>query len=295
MCIRPVSSDDGEAWLELRCALWPEGSRQEHRTEIDSFFAGTAREPQAVLVADREHEIVGFVELSIRPYAEGCTSNRVAFLEGWYVAPAYRCRGTGKSLVAAAEAWAREQGCSELASDTEVDNEVSRAAHRECGFAEVGVLRCFMKELPDLPGAQTAATGTLAKRNRSMPPGAVIPELPYPDVGAAVAWLCAAFGFTERLRIADHRSQIAVGDGAVVAIQAREGFGKSSLMIRVDDVDAHYEHALRSGATLSGQPVTFPYGERQYTARDPAGHCWTFSQSVADTDPADWGGRIVSG
>lgn len=131
------------------------------------------------------------------------------------------------------------------------------------------------------------------KHNRSMPPGAVIPEIPYPDIAEAAAWLCAAFGFTERLRIADHRSQISVGDGSVVAIQARSGFGKSSLMVRVEDVDAHYERALKFGARVSGRPNTFPYGERQYTAHDLAGHSWTFSQSVADVDPADWGGTLL--
>ena len=126
-----------------------------------------------------------------------------------------------------------------------------------------------------------------------MPPGAVIPEIPYPDVGEAVAWLCAAFGFTERLRIGEHRSQISVGDGSVVAIQARPALGKTSLMVRVEDVDTHYERALQGGARVSGQPNTFPYGERQYTAQDLAGHYWTFSQSVADVDPADWGGQLV--
>jgi aminoglycoside 6'-N-acetyltransferase I len=149
MNIRHASKADGEAWLELRCALWPEGSRNEHRMEIAGFLAGTAREPQAVLVAEHEVEVVGFAELSIRPYAEGCISNRVAFLEGWYVAPQYRRLGIGKALVSAAESWALAQGCTEFASDTPSDNEVSRAAHRDCGFAEVAVIRCFRKELPN--------------------------------------------------------------------------------------------------------------------------------------------------
>ena len=64
-------------------------------------------------------------------------------------------------------------------------------------------------------------------------------------------------------------------------------------MVRVEDVDTHYERALQGGARVSGQPNTFPYGERQYTAQDLAGHYWTFSQSVADVDPADWGGQLA--
>jgi uncharacterized glyoxalase superfamily protein PhnB len=126
--------------------------------------------------------------------------------------------------------------------------------------------------------------------NRSMAPGPVIPQLPYADIGEAVAWLCDAFGFKERLRIADHRSQLLVGGGSVVAIEARSSLGPASVMVRVDDVDAHYRRALDHGARIASPPTTYPYGERQYTAQDLAGHSWTFSQSVADVDPAEWGG-----
>lgn len=132
-------------------------------------------------------------------------------------------------------------------------------------------------------------------QNRSMPSGDVIPELPYADVAEASAWLCAAFGFRERLRIADHRIQISVGSGAVVAVQADPSFGTCSVMVRVADVDAHYQAAVAHGAQVSGHPATQPYGERQYGARDLAGHRWIFSQSVADVDPADWGGQLIDG
>jgi uncharacterized glyoxalase superfamily protein PhnB len=129
--------------------------------------------------------------------------------------------------------------------------------------------------------------------NRSMPSGDVIPELPYPDVAEAVAWLCAAFGFRERLRIATHRAQISVGSGSVVAVQGRPSC-PNSIMVRVGDVDAHYQAACAYGAHVSGPPTTYPYGERQYSAVDLAGHRWIFSQSVADIDPADWGGHVQS-
>lgn len=147
--IRDAAKGDADAWLELRHALWPEGSLDDHRTEIESFLAGNAREPQAVLLAESEddNQIVGFAELSIRSYAEGCHSDRVAFLEGWYVDLRFRRRGVGKMLVSAAEEWAVSRGCIEFASDTQADNETSRVAHRECGFTEVGVIRCFRKEL----------------------------------------------------------------------------------------------------------------------------------------------------
>jgi len=136
--------------------------------------------------------------------------------------------------------------------------------------------------------------------NRSMPPGSVIPELAYPDVTAAAEWLCRVFGFAERLRIGDHRIQIAIGDGAMVAVRLPQT-GKPAegeilsgyaTMVRVDDVDAHHAHAAASGARILRPPADYPYGERQYTALDLAGHVWTFSQSIADVDPADWGGEL---
>lgn len=130
--------------------------------------------------------------------------------------------------------------------------------------------------------------------NRSMPPHGVIPVLPYGDVTSAAAWLCDAFGFRVRLRIGDHRIQLDTGHGAVVLTQGDAPLGdggRVSVMVRVVDVDAHHRQALRHHAAINAEPVTYPYGERQYSARDPGGHAWTFSQTVADVDPADWGGE----
>ena len=149
MNVRHASKCDGESWLRLRCELWPGSTSDEHHREVDAFLSGNAREPQAVLVAERDGQIVGFAELSIRSYAEGCSSNRVAFLEGWYVAPEFRRLGIGRALVTASEGWALGQHCVEFASDTQVDNETSRVAHRNCGFEEVATIRCFRKELPN--------------------------------------------------------------------------------------------------------------------------------------------------
>ena len=134
--------------------------------------------------------------------------------------------------------------------------------------------------------------------NRSMPAATVIPVLHYPDVRAAVAELCAAFGFSERLRIGSHRVQLCVGQAVVVAARgasaAAEDETTHSVMVRVKDVDAHYAHAQEAGAKCLSAPETFPYGERQYSAKDSGGHVWTFSQSVEDSDPAAWGGEVVA-
>src|SRR5205807_8206004 len=109
---------------------------------------GYARGPLAVLVvADGAGQPVGFAELSIRAYAEGCRTDRVAYLEGWYVVPEARNEGVGHALIAAAEAWGRSQGCVEFASDAELTNDASAAAHTALGFVEVGRVRCFRKDL----------------------------------------------------------------------------------------------------------------------------------------------------
>jgi uncharacterized glyoxalase superfamily protein PhnB len=137
------------------------------------------------------------------------------------------------------------------------------------------------------------------ENNRSMPPGTFIPELAYEDVSAAAAWLCDTFGFTDRLRIANHRAQLSFGGGSMVVVEAPQGERPvehlHSTMVRVEDVDAHHERAKRRGARILRPPTTYPFGERQYTAEDPGGHRWTFSQSVADIDPVDWGGAIPAG
>ncbi|HLW95531.1 MAG TPA: VOC family protein [Solirubrobacteraceae bacterium] len=141
------------------------------------------------------------------------------------------------------------------------------------------------------------------RANRSIPAATVIPVLIYPDVRAAVAWLEQAFGFAERVKIGeDHRSQMNVGDGGAVIIgdvrgdrrPPREGETTHSVMVRVEDAAAHCEHARENGAVIMQEPQDQPYGERQYSAADPWGHQWTFSQTLADVAPEEWGGESIS-
>jgi uncharacterized glyoxalase superfamily protein PhnB len=139
------------------------------------------------------------------------------------------------------------------------------------------------------------------RRNRSIPMSTVIPVLIYPDVREAVAWLSAAFGFVERVRIGEnHRAQLQFGDGAVIVAEARgdrrpprSGEVTHSVMVRVEDARAHCEQARARGARIVMEPTDFEYGERQYNAEDPAGHQWTFSETLADVAPEQWGGTSV--
>ena len=139
--------EDAGAWRRMREALWPDDD-QSHAREIEDFFAGRLHMPLEVLLAlNDDGDVVGFAELSIRPYAEDCVTDRVAYLEGWYVVPEARRRGVGRALVEAAERWAAAQGCTEFGSDALIDNETSAMAHRALGFVETVQIRCFRKSL----------------------------------------------------------------------------------------------------------------------------------------------------
>jgi uncharacterized glyoxalase superfamily protein PhnB len=132
--------------------------------------------------------------------------------------------------------------------------------------------------------------------NRSIPDAVVIPELAYADVPAAAQWLCEKFGFRERLRIADHRIQLLVGEGAVVVTERASVAGQvdtaHSVLVRIEDVDRHHTKAVAGGVRIIRPPQSYPFGERQYTAEDCGAHVWTFSATFDDIDPASWGGIL---
>jgi uncharacterized glyoxalase superfamily protein PhnB len=139
--------------------------------------------------------------------------------------------------------------------------------------------------------------------NRSAPPATVTPVLVYPDVRAAVAWLGAAFGFEERVRIGDaHRAQMRVGlDGAIVVADvggdraAPEGRGETQLnKVRVPDVDSAFARACEQGARVVEDLTTWEYGERSGVVEDIGGHLWELTQTVRDVAPEEWGGTTVT-
>jgi uncharacterized glyoxalase superfamily protein PhnB len=139
--------------------------------------------------------------------------------------------------------------------------------------------------------------------NRSAPPATVTPVLVYPDVRAAAAWLEAAFGFGERVRIGDaHRAQMRVGDdGAIVVADVRRnqvapsgGTVTQIVKVRVPDVDAALARARDAGAHVLEEPTTWEYGERSCVVEDLAGHRWELTQTVRDVEPEEWGGITVA-
>lgn len=145
MPIRPLEDRDHPRWASLRAELWPHASYDELLEEAPAVLA--ADPPLVVFVAEEEGAVVGFVELGLRSVAEGCESSPVPYVEGWYVVPGWRKRGVGGALMRAVEGWSREHGYTELGSDTEAVNHLSRAAHAALGFAEVETLVVFRKPL----------------------------------------------------------------------------------------------------------------------------------------------------
>ncbi len=144
--VRPVETGDRAEWLRMRRSLWPD-SADEHAAEIERVLSGADRSLH-VLVAEREGAgLLGFLEVGTRSHAEGCTTSPVAYLEGWWVDPDARRAGVGAALVAAAEGWARARGLREIASDAELSNAGSHAAHRALGYTEVDRIVCFRKRL----------------------------------------------------------------------------------------------------------------------------------------------------
>jgi aminoglycoside 6'-N-acetyltransferase I len=141
--VRPVTPADRADWLRMRSALWPD----DHAREVDAFLAGDTRIAEAVLLAVAGGAAVGFVEVGLRSYAEGCETSPVGYVEGWYVEAAWRRRGVGRALLDAAAAWALARGLSELGSDADLANTDSQAAHRACGFEEVQRVVTFRRRL----------------------------------------------------------------------------------------------------------------------------------------------------
>lgn len=151
-CVRLAQPVDLHVLAPLLASLWPESTIEEHARELELILAGKAPGtlPLVIFVAEgKDGSLVGFLECGLRSHAESCNpSHSVGYVEGWYVAEGYRRQGIGKSLLAAAEEWARGQGCVEMASDAVIDNVLSQKVHQRLGFEVVERSVHFRKALP---------------------------------------------------------------------------------------------------------------------------------------------------
>lgn len=124
------------------------------------------------------------------------------------------------------------------------------------------------------------------RKNRSVPPCPVIPVLRCPDPSVAAEWLQKAFGFTVRLRIANHRIQMRAGEGCFTVAEGNLVPNYAiTVQVRVEDARGHCERARAAGAKILTEPTDHPYGERQYDAEDFYGHRWNFTETIADVEP----------
>ena len=143
----------------------------------------------------------------------------------------------------------------------------------------------------------------MLKKNRSAPNTAVMPVLYYPDVREAVEWLITALPFTVRLRNSDTRRQLLHSNGAIIVAQpgvhadaapsTEESPGAHSVTLRVTAIDELFGRVKAAGARVLAEPADYMYGERQCSFLDPWGHPWTLSETIFDSDPADWGGELL--
>jgi len=151
--IRAAQTADLDQLARMCEALWPRASAAEHAEELRLLLGGKAdlvlTMPLIIFVAEAsDGRLAGFVEVDLRSHADGCDpSEPVGYIEGWYVAEEYRRSGVGEKLIAAAEDWARGQGCVEMGSDAIIENEMSQRAHEALGFEVVDRCVHYRKRL----------------------------------------------------------------------------------------------------------------------------------------------------
>lgn len=146
--IRQAVLEDVNEWLHMRRILWRDTPDKEHLQEMGVYFK-TGCGDAAFVAVRPSGELAGFLEASLRKYADGCSTSPVGYIEGWYVDSDLRRQGVGRLLVAAAEAWALGLGCTEMASDCLLENYTSLAAHLALGYEEAERLIHFRKSISD--------------------------------------------------------------------------------------------------------------------------------------------------
>ena len=142
--IRRVTQEDKAEWLRMRKGIWPEAPDEYLNFDMDEILAD---DNYMVIFACDGDKPIGLTEAQIKGSAEGCETSPVGYLEGWFVQDDYRGKSVVGIMTRAAEDWIREKGCTEVASDTWLDNESSIRAHVKMGYVEVERLVHYVKQL----------------------------------------------------------------------------------------------------------------------------------------------------
>ena len=144
IAVRRVEKEDIAEWIKMRKGIWPEASDEDLAYDMEDVLAS---ESDVVFIAFVGEQSAGMIEASVREYVEGCETSPVGYIEAWFVSGEFRKTGVAGELVKAAEDWAREKGCTEMGSDTWLENELGIRAHQKLGYYEVERLVHFVKQL----------------------------------------------------------------------------------------------------------------------------------------------------
>ena len=142
--VRRVEKEDKAEWIKMRKGIWPEASNEDLAYDMEDVLASDS---DIVFIASVGEQSAGMIEASVREYGEGCETSPVGYIEAWFVYGDFRRTGVAAELVKSAENWAREKGCTEMGSDTWLENEVGIRAHQKLGYHEVERLVHFVKQL----------------------------------------------------------------------------------------------------------------------------------------------------
>jgi aminoglycoside 6'-N-acetyltransferase I len=281
MRIKAVEPSDAGEWLRMRNLLWPPGADDDHAADIARFFAGDtlascpAGGAAAVLVAERgDNRLGGFIEVGVRPFAEGCESRPVGYIEGWFVDEDLRRRGIGRELVRAGESWALTRGCGEMASDCYVDNEASRCAHLALGYVAHERTIHFSKRI----GEPSALLRRAAHVNLSID-----------DVAAARRFYGEVLGLEPAPRPADTGRPgcwFRLGELELhlsLEPDADNAGSRRHVAFEAGDLDRLRERLSSANALIEeARPMA---GVRRFFARDPAGNRLEFYTALVPNAP----------
>jgi len=142
--IKEMRREDFGVVHELRDAVYTGVSSEFHDAELAIILEAPDRECWVVYDGERA---VGFVEATLRNAVDGCLTSPVGFIEGIYVRPEFRGRGLGARLVGVATEWSKQAGCTEMATDAEIENTDAQSFHKRMGFVETYRIVEFKKTI----------------------------------------------------------------------------------------------------------------------------------------------------
>jgi GNAT superfamily N-acetyltransferase len=270
--VRILLPEDQAKWWGLRSALWPDSPAVEIR-EDPALYGG---DEEVVFVWEKpDGALGGFAEGSIRRYADGCSTSPVGFLEAWYVVPGLRRRGVGRQLVEAVEDWVRSKGCTEMGSDTELGNALSRSIHTSVGYREVEKAVHFAKSLGVASSGAQAGPGPDAEISLRIITDANVRAV----VGLHVGRHQKAFVASNAVSLAEAYATAKVWPRAIYADETAVGF----TMLSDDDeqpryylwrfmIDQHYQRCgfgRRAMALVEEYIRSRPSGDRVFLSYVP--------------------------